>query len=269
MKHDQLKLGSLLSYGQMLISILIGVVYTPIMIRLLGQSEYGLYNTVSSTVAMLSVLSLGFNSSYIRYFSGYKRKNDTQAIHRLNGLFMLIFMIIGLVAFSCGLFFSFNLTLIFDQGLTAQEYAIARVLMLMLSVNLGLSFPMSVFTSIISAHERYVVLKLLGIFKTVVGPLVTLPLLMLGKGSFALVAVTLGISVLTDLIYLFYVRQKLQCRFEFRNFEKGLFKSLLIFTSFIALNLIVDQVNTNLDKFLLGRFRGTEGVAIYSVGFTL
>lgn len=269
MKSNQLKLGSLLSYAQMLMSILIGVVYTPVMIRLLGQSEYGLYNTVSSTIAMLSVLSLGFSSSYIRYFSQYKLQKNEAAIDRLNGLFMLIFMIIGMVAFGCGLFLSFNLQMVFAEGLTAREYEIARVLMLLLSFNLGLSFPMSVFTSIISAHERYVVLKLLAILKTVVSPLVSIPLLLAGMGSIAMVSVTLAISLLTDLIYFIYVRRKLHCRFVFHDFEKGLFKNLLIFTSFIAINLLVDQINTNIAKFLLGRFQGTTGVAIYSVGYTL
>lgn len=269
MSTNQLKLGSLLSYGQMVLSVLIGLLYTPVMIRLLGQSEYGLYNTVSSTIAMLTVLSLGFNSSYIRYYSQYKVKNDEDGIARLNGLFMLIFLLIGTVALLCGLFLSFNLNYVFGTGLTAKEYSIARVLMILLSVNLGLSFPMSVFTSIISAHERYVVLKLLAMLKTVAGPLVTLPLLLLGHGSVAMVSVTLGVSVITDVIYFLYVKKNLHCRFVFNNFEKGLFKSLLIFTSFIAINLVVDQINTNIAKFLLGRFQGTGGVAIYSVGYTL
>lgn len=269
MNTNQLKLGSLLSYGQMALGIIISLVYTPAMIRLLGQSEYGLYNTVASTISMLSILSLGFNSSYIRYYSRYKQSGDEKRIHSLNGLFMLIFIIIGLVAFSCGLFLSLNLELVFSDGLTAGEYRIARVLMILLSVNLGLSFPMSVFTSIISAHERYVVLKLLAMMKTVVGPLVSLPMLLLGYGSIAMVSVTLGISLLTDLIYFFYVRRKLHCRFVFRDFEKGLFRQLLVFTAFIALNLIVNEVNTNIPKFLLGRFRGTGAVAIYSVGYTL
>lgn len=266
---NQLKLGSLLSYAQMVLSILIGLLYTPVMIRLLGQSEYGLYNTVSSTIAMLTVLSLGFNSSYIRYYSQYKLKNDEDGIARLNGLFMLIFLLIGVVALGCGLFLAFNLHLVFGSGLTAGEYQIARVLMILLSFNLGLSFPMSVFTSIISAHEKYVILKLLAMMKTVAGPLVTLPLLLLGHGSIAMVSVTLGVSTVTDLIYFIYVKKGLKCRFVFKNFEKGLFKSLLIFTSFIAINLLVDQINTNIAKFLLGRFQGTGGVAIYSVGYTL
>lgn len=269
MKANQLKLGSILSYGQMFLGIIIGMVYTPMMIRLLGQSEYGLYNTVASTVSMLSVLSLGFNSSYIRYFSEYKQRDDQDAIDRLNGLFILIFTIIGVVALSCGLFLACNLELVFGEGLTQQEYRIARILMVLLSVNLGLSFPMSVFTSIISAHERYVVLKLLGMLKTVASPLMTLPLLLMGYGSVALVSVTLSIAVITDLIYFVYVRKKLHCKFVFHGFEKGLFTRLLVFTSFIAINLIVDQINTNIPKFLLGRFQGTVSVAIYSVGYSL
>lgn len=269
MNSNQLKLGSLISYAQMLLNIIIGLVYTPVMIRLLGQSEYGLYNTVASTISMLSVLSLGFNSSYIRYYSQYKLRGDQQAIHRLNGLFMLIFLIIGAIAFLCGMYLSFNLELVFSDGLSPQEYRIAKILMMLLSVNLGLSFPMSVFTSIVSAHERYVVLKLLGMLKTVASPLITLPLLLMGLGSVALVCATLGVSVATDLIYFYYVRKKLNCRFVFHGFERGLFRRLLVYTSFIAINLIVDQINTNIPKYLLGRFQGTAGVAIYSVGCSL
>ena len=100
---DQLKLGTLLSYLQMALSVIIGIVYTPVMIRLLGQNEYGLYNTVASTISMLSVLSLGFNSGYIRYYARYKKEKRTEATYRLNGMFLLIFSIIGTIAFLCGL----------------------------------------------------------------------------------------------------------------------------------------------------------------------
>ena len=269
MKINQLKLGSLLSYGQTLLSILIGILYTPVMIRLLGQSEYGLYNTVSSTIAMLTVLSLGFNSSYIRYYAQYKQRKDEDAISRLNGLFMLIFLIIGAVALGCGLVLTGNLEWIFAEGLTPEEYQKARVLMLLLSINMGISFPSSVFTSIISAKERYVVLKLIGMLKTVASPAVTLPLLLCGYGSVAMVTVTLCVSIIADLCYLCYTVGKLKCKFVFHGFEKGLFRDLLGFTVFLAINMIVDQINNNVDKFLLGRYCGTVSVAIYAAGHTL
>ena len=91
MSNNQIKIGSLLSYFQLVIGVIIQLVYTPIMIRFLGQSEYGLYNTVASTISMLSILSLGFNSGYIRYYSIYKKKEDDISIEKLNGLYIFIF----------------------------------------------------------------------------------------------------------------------------------------------------------------------------------
>lgn len=269
MKKNQLKAGALLSYLQMALHIIVGLLYTPQMIRLLGQNEYGLYNTVSSTISMLSVLSLGFNASYIRFYSRYKAKDDRESIAKLNGLFLLIFSIIGAVAFVCGIFLSNHLTIVFDQGLTDAEYAKAKILMLLLTLNLSVSFPMTVFSCIISAQERYVFLKTLGMLKTVVSPLVTLPLLLMGYRSIAMVSVTVAISLITDIIYIIYVFRNLKTRFVFHDFAKGLLKEMFVFTFFIALNIVINQINLNIDKLLLARFKGTAMVAIYSVGFAL
>ena len=269
MRGNQLKAGAFLSYLQTAVSVLVGLIYTPVMIRLLGQSEYGLYNTVASTISMLSVLSLGFNSGYIRYYAGYKKEENRDAINSLNGLFLLIFCIIGLVALACGLFLKEHLELVFKSGLTSEEYGIARTLMLLLTFNLAISFPMSVFQNIISAHERFVFLKLLGVLKTVLGPMLTLPLLLMGYRSVALVSVTVLVSLIADICYLVYVKKILKEKFCFRHFEKGLLQHLFTYTVFIALNAIIDQINWNVDKVLLGRFKGTEAVAIYAVGFTL
>ena len=97
MKINQLKLGTILSYLQTILATVIGIAYTPVMIRLLGQSEYGLYNTVSSTVAMLSLLNLGFNSGYVRFYSKYKKEDDGDSIAKLNGLYLIIFIFIILI----------------------------------------------------------------------------------------------------------------------------------------------------------------------------
>lgn len=266
---NELKWGSILSYAQMIISVVIGVVYTPVMIRLLGQSEYGLYNTVASTISMLSVLNLGFSASYVRYFAKYKKENNTEGIFRLNGLFLLIFAVIGVVAFVCGMFLTTHLEMVFDQGLTAEEYKTARVLMVLLTLNLTISFPMSVFSTIISANERFVFLKLLGMIRTILGPLVNLPLLLLGFRSIGLVVSSLVFGLITDGIYIYYVTVKLKNRFIFGKVEDGLFKSLLNYTLFIAINIVVDQVNNNIDRVLLGRFNGTFSVAVYAVGANL
>ncbi len=268
-KTNQLKWGVTLSYLTMGLSMAIGLVYTPLMIHLLGQNEFGLYSTVSSTISMLGLLSLGFGAGYIRYFAKYKKEQDTDAIYRLNGLFFLIFAVIGLIALICGLFLSFHLELVFDEGLTAAEYEKARILMLMLTANMAISFPMSVFGNIINANERFVFLKITGIINTVLGPMVNLPLLLMGYKSVALVTASLVFSLVNHCISAYYVLAVLKNKFIFRRFEKGIFAGLFTYTIFIAINMVIDQINWNIDKLLLARFIGTAEVAVYSVGYSL
>lgn len=243
---NQRKVGMIISYVQMVVSLIVSLIYTPYMIQILGQNEYGLYNTVVSTISMLSVLSLGFNSGYIRYYAKYRINNQRESIYRLNGLFLIIFSVIGVVALICGIFIYRNIHIVFSDGLSISEYALAKKLLFISVLNLAISFPMSVFMNIISAHEQFILLKSLGVLKTVGGPLVTLPLLLAGYRSVAIILVTFSFSIITDCAYFFYTIFKLKEKFWFTNFEKGLFKQLFGYTIFIAINMIIDQINWNL-----------------------
>ena len=106
---NQLRMGTLLSYLQMALSVIIGLLYTPVMIRTLGKSEYGLYSTVASTISMLSILSLGFNSGYIRYYAKYKKTNEVNAIYNLNRHLFFIFCLIVVIALFLVIFIFFYL----------------------------------------------------------------------------------------------------------------------------------------------------------------
>jgi O-antigen/teichoic acid export membrane protein len=55
-------------------------------------------------------------------------------------------------------------------------------------------------------------------------------------------------------------------KFTFRGLEFSLLKEMAVFTFFIFLNQIIDQVNWAVDKFLLVRMIGPAMVTIYSVG---
>ena len=96
-----------------------------------------------------------------------------------------------------------------------------------------------------------------------------LPLLLMGYRSVALAAVTVAVSFVTDVCYSYYVFAVLKNRFKFGGLGRGIFKSLFGFTAFIAVNIFIDQINWNLGKIILGRFFGTEMVAVYSAGYTL
>ena len=266
MKLSQKKVGALLSYVSEAIRILTALIYTPIMLRLLGQSEYGLYQRVHSVVSYLSLLSLGFGSAYVRFYSRAKAKNDENGVAKLNGMFMTIFCVISLICILCGVVLVKNIRTVFSTGLTEAEYPTARILMIIMIANLAMTFPNSVFNCIITANERFIFQKTLLVLHHLSSPFLTLPLLIMGYGSIGMVSVTTALTAITFLVNVYYCMVKLNTRFYFHEFDFMLLREMWMFTFFIFLNQIIDQINWSVDKFLLGRFAGTGMVAIYGVG---
>lgn len=266
MEISQRKSGVILSYAGEIVKILVSLIYTPIMLRLLGQSEYGLYQLVYSVVSYLSLLSLGFGSSYLRFYSRFKAQKDDDGVARLNGMFMVIFCTISVICVLCGIVMLGNIRNIFGTGLTEREYATAKVLMGLLIINLALTFPNSVFNCSITAHEKFFFQKLLILLQNICSPFLTLPVLIMGYGSIGMVSVTTFLTFAVLLSNMFYCFKKLHVRFCFRGFQFSLLKEMWVFTFFIFLNQIIDQVNWSVDKFLLGRLSGTAAVAVYGVG---
>lgn len=269
MKKNQLKSGVVLSYMSMMLGYAISIIYTPIMLRLLGQSEYGLYNLVASVVSYLGLLSFGFGSAYVRYYSRYKVKNEEEKIAKLNGMFITIFSIIGIIALIAGSALVFNVDIIFGDKLTTSELSTSKILMAIMVFNIALSFPASVFNSYITANEEYIFQKVLQMVKVIVNPFVMLPVLLMGYKSIGMVVVTTLFTIFVELSNIIFCIKKLKMKFSFKKFDFSLMRELTIFSSYIFLNMIIDQVNWNLDKFVIGRFRGTIGVAIYGLAAQL
>ncbi len=263
------KLGIVLSYLTQAISIFSGIIYTPLMLRLLGQSEYGLYQLVNSVVSYLGLISFGFSSSYLRYYSKFKIANDNENVARLNGMFLVIFSVMAAICLICGSIMVFNIREILGTGLTEAELGKARILFVLLLISLAITFPKSVFGSIILSQEKFVFLKITDLLYSVFNPFLSLPLLLLGFGSVGMVFVSFFLTLVTFCLFVYYSLRKLNSHFLFNNFDFSLFKDLWQFTFFIFLNQVIDQINWNIDKLLLGRFINTAAVAIYGVGFSL
>ncbi len=266
---SQIKAGAVLSYISMCLGFAISIAYTPIMLRLLGQSEYGLYSLVASVVSYLGLLNFGFGSAYIRYYSRYKVNNEVENIAKLNGMFMVIFSIIGLIAVLAGTVLVFNVRTIFGNKLSAGEFIKVKIIMAIMVFNMALSFFASVFNSNITANEKYIFQKTLQMFRLVVSPFVVLPVLLMGYKSVGMVVAATAINVIIEISNVVFCFKRMKMKLLFHKFDFQLMREMAIFSSFIFLNIIVDQINWNVGKYIVGRFRGTVAVAIYGLAAQL
>lgn len=268
-KINHIRWGVILTYFSLVINIILSIIYTPIMLRILGQSEHGLFSTVSSTMSWLSLLGLGIGSSYIRYFAKYKVRKDEESLASLNGLFLIIFCLIGVVALLCGVVIANNLPFIFADGMTSSEYKLARKLALIVTVDMAIGFPASVFSAIIRANEKYVQSKLVALFQNVCTPLLTLPLLLMGYGSIGMIAATTIIDFIAYSFNVLYCLKKLHIRIKVYGFEPGIIKGIFSFSIIIAINSLIAQFATGLDKMLITRYVNTAAASIYAIGCSL
>lgn len=269
MKVNQLKAGAIMSYLLIGLGSLISIIYTPIMLRLLGQSEYGLYNLVASVVSYLGLFSFGFGSAYIKYYSNYKANNEHDNIAKLNGMFLTIFSVMGVISVLAGIVLVFNTENIFGSQLTVHELSTAKILMAVMVVNIAISFPAIVFNSYVTANEKFIFQRSLQIIKVITSPFLILPVLIMGYASIGMAIATTVLNFLIEFANAFYCYKKININFSFKKFDTVLLKELFIFSSFIFINLVVNQINWNVDRFIVGRFKGTVAVATYSLAAQL
>ena len=126
MNLNQRKTGALLSYVSIILNTLLTLFYTPIILRYLGDAEYGVYELTASLVAYLGLLSLGFGSAYVRFYYRYKIKNDDLGISKLNGLFMIVFLTMSIISIILGFILIINLDVILRGKLTSNEIELSK-----------------------------------------------------------------------------------------------------------------------------------------------
>lgn len=269
MKVNQLKSGVILSYAQMILSNLISIIFTPIIIRILGQGEYGVMSLASAIIGYLSLLNLGLGGSYNYFYYKRKKEANEDGIAKLNGMYITIFSVIALVVFIAGMAIIFNARSVLGNELTENELEIAKKLMFISVLSMAITLPTSVFGSYIFVHEKFIFARVVGIIFIILTNVVKLSLLFMGFRS---VAITIGIFVVTmvnTLVTVIYSVKVLKFKFNFSGFQLTMLKSMFTFSFLIFLNQIVDQINWSIDKYVIARFYGAASVAVYSIGSSL
>lgn len=269
-EKDQLKVGVILSYINLGIGNLIPIFYTPIMLALLGQSEYGLYKLSSSVTSYLSLVSLGIGSAVSRYLIKERTQSGKDAEEKILGLFMVIFQIIAVAAFIIGMLLTFNLGIWYGNSLTSEELGRMKILVFLMVCNTALSFSVSPYVSVVTAHEKFVFLQCMNIISTSVMPIANLVALWMGFASVGMAVSSLVLNIIIRFFYLIYVRRNLNIKAKYIGMPVAALKEILIFSFWIFVGNVVGQLYNSTDTVMIGAVPelATKGVAVYNIGLT-
>lgn len=266
---NQRRAGVVLSYLNIILMNVTNFLYVPLLLRLVGQADYGLFQMTNSVTSSLTILSMGLSSAYVKFYIDYKTKEKTEEIKRLNGLYLFLFLLISLISLVIGIILVFNTSNLFDKSLSAREIKLTKDLMFILVLNIAITFPSSVFDSNIMVNQHFIFQQTRKIFQTIFVPVSSIVLIYLGFGILSVGLTQLFITFVYLIINIRYCRKKLNMHFLFSGFSSGLIKQLLSFSMFILLNQVVDLVNNNAPNFIIGMVMGARDVATFAIALQI
>lgn len=269
MPQSQLKIGALLSYVVLALNNLVGLLYTPFMLRMMGKSEYGLYSIAASIIAYLTILDLGFGDAIVRYTAKFRTEGKQEEQYKMFGMFFLLYCGIGVLTLIAGGIFYLKAENIFDTAMTQSELHRTKIILLLMVLNLAITFPFSLFGSIITAYEKFIFQKVIAIVRIILNTLTMIVLLNMGYKAIAMVVVTTVFNMLTLGLNFWYCKHNLKIKLKFVKIQRDFLKEISFYSFWIFLNAIMDRIYWSTGQFVLGAYAGTAVVAVFAIAIQL
>lgn len=190
----------------MFVIMCINLLAVRLLLQVLGETDYGIFNVVGGIVTMLSFLSSSMSSATMRFFSYNIGKGDNKNLRKLFSVSLMVYIgiiiISVLLAETGGLWFIYNKLLIPDSRFQAAFW-VYQFSVVTFSLNM-MSVP---FMALIISSEKMNFYVLLSIFDAVL-KLVIIGIVhyMDGDKLILYVALFTSISIANIVAYLLYVK---------------------------------------------------------------
>ncbi|NMM95223.1 lipopolysaccharide biosynthesis protein [Bifidobacterium oedipodis] len=265
----QRKAGALLGYVNVVAKNLVNLMYVPLLLHYVGQGDYGVFQMTNSVVFTLTLLSAGFSGAYVRFYMQEVAHGTRDGLHRLNGMFLLVYAAAALLCFIGGMALTFNVEALFSGGLMPHELILTRKLMVIMILNITAQFISSPFNSYITAKEHFVYQQTRQLLTTLAQPALAVALVLLGWGAVGVALAMLSITIILLAMNVAYAIRRLGMRFRFTGLQWSMFKAVAVFSFWIFLNQIFDLVNNNVPNFLLGAMASSTVVTTFSIAMQI
>jgi O-antigen/teichoic acid export membrane protein len=143
------------------VEMIAGFVVAPLLVRRLGTTGYGLWIVIGSLSGYFGLLDLGLRGSVGRQLAFHRAHNDHDATNRTLSSAFAILGTLGIFIVAAALIATGFLDRLFDPP--AELIDEARLALLLVGINLAITFPLQVFDGNLWAAQRFDVLNFVDI----------------------------------------------------------------------------------------------------------
>lgn len=263
----QLKLGALMSYLAIGINIITGLLYTPWMIHSIGRENFGLY-TLAMSVISLFVFDFGLSSAVTRFIAKYLAEDRQDKANDCIGLIYRLYIIIDIVMLLILVGVYFFIPQVYKE-LTYEEIDSFRIIYVIAAIYSVISFPFIPLNGILTAHEKFIQLKLCDIAHKLIIVMAMSVCLILGGGLYSLVLVNAIAGLIMISLKIYCIKKFTQQGISWKYFEKKEFKEIVGFSGWVTIMSIAQRFIFNIAPSILGALSGSTAIAILGIATTL
>lgn len=253
----------------MVVNMITGLVLSSFLLRTLGDTEYGLYQTIASFSTYLVLLEFGTGTVMTRNVSvclnNTEPEKRQEQVNRNYSTIWIISLVLSVVIIAVSFVFYLNLGNIYANSMNASQIKYGKNIFLFLIVYIIVNYLTQNINGLLLAEEEYTFANIVTLFKILIRVTLLLALISLFRYSIIIAMVDMSLGIIAFIVSLVYSKKRYHVKISPKFFDKSIFVSSIPMCIALLLQVLVNQANSNVDKFVLGVMMSVESVALYSV----
>ncbi len=257
--------GILLSYGYIFCNMICGLFLSSFLIRQLGDTEYGLYQTISAFATYLVMLEFGTGTVMTRNIAVCRNSENKDKLKNNISTVWYMTVFLSLVIIAVSVVFYFNIGNIYAKTMTAEQVAYGKNIFIVITAFLIFSFYTQAANGILMGFEDYTFAQTARLVKLLSRTALLVALILFKPYAILIAIVDAAIGLVVLIVTLIHCVKDYGVRFKLKDFDKNILIDSMPLCLALVIQSFVNQANNSVDKFLIGVMMSMESVAVYSV----
>jgi O-antigen/teichoic acid export membrane protein len=228
-----------------------GFVITPLILHLLGPSQYGLWVLVTSITAYGTLLNFGIGAALIKHVAEFQGRKDIEAAQPFITTAFRMYVAFGAIVLALSLVLAAVFPLLFNVN--ANDRDIVRALVVISGISVALAMCMAAPVGILQGLQRFDLVNVMSTLNLLLTPLAGLIVLLAGGGVVGFAAVGIPISLAVQLLgHLFIRRAAPQYRIRWRGARIDLARKIIRYSWPLLVQDVAGRIKVKSDEIVIG-----------------
>jgi O-antigen/teichoic acid export membrane protein len=249
------------------LNIVTGLVLTPVIIKSVGDTDYGLYSTASTLIAFF-LIDFGIGSSVSKFVAQHVQSGDDKKADELIGALIKLYLILSVIITAVLFTLYFFIDTLYVK-FSPEDISTFKSLYIIASCSCMFSFAATPLNGILMGNEKFIAVKVCGLVQKSLTVLLTVMILLFHGDVISLVLVN-GISnVFIGFLKLIIVKRLTRFQPVFYGNQKALYKTILSFSCWVLISQIAQRLIFNIEPTILASTTGAVAVTMFSLSSSI